>query len=64
MADRIFGNMAAKISQKPLKHVLPNFALMLFNLFPIKLHVDLTMLKSPFFACPIKILKKWKQKYS
>ena len=54
--------MAAKISQKPLKHVLPNFALMLFNLFPIKLHGDLTMFKSPFFGCPIKVLKKWEQK--
>ena len=53
---RIFGNMVAKIYQKPLKHVLPNFALMLFNL----LHGDL--FKSPFFACPIKILKKWEQK--
>ena len=47
-----------KISQKILKHVLANFAPMLFNLFPIKLHGDLTMFNPPFFACPIKILKR------
>ena len=63
MAGRIFGNMASKISQKPLKHVLSNFAPMLFNLFPIKLQGDFyTWFKSPYFACPIKILKKWEQK--